>query len=96
MQQKDRKIKELKKKRVNPPEVQDLMNENEYLKLNILTLEEQIAKLEKDEDMIKIELRESMRMTKNSFDDLPLEMQYLPTEIITSLNEILQQVKKDS
>lgn len=72
------------------------MNENEYLKLNILTLEEQIAKLEKDEDMIKIELRESMRMTKNSFDDLPLEMQYLPTEIITSLNEILQQVKKDS
>lgn len=81
---------------MNPPEVQDLMNENEYLKLNILTLEEQIAKLEKDEDMIKIELRESMRMTKNSFDDLPLEMQYLPTEIITSLNEILQQVKKDS
>lgn len=46
------------KKQNLPPEVEELKNENEYLHLNILTLENEICQIHEHENKMKLERRE--------------------------------------
>lgn len=61
---KDLKIKEMINKEGSAPEIEELKNENEYLQLNVLNLEDELVKLQ--ESQTELERRHSRRSRKRS------------------------------
>lgn len=52
------RIRDLRKRKELPPDLEELANENQYLKLNILELEDEIGCFEEKERKLMIEIKE--------------------------------------
>ena len=67
---KDTKIKELIRRQNAPPDIEELRNENQYLQLNILNLENQIHQLQEKINKNSLEMKEMKRNShrRNSID----------------------------
>jgi predicted nucleic acid-binding Zn-ribbon protein len=66
--QKERRIRDLRKRKEYAPEIEELKNENEYLHLSILNLEDEIVKLQENEQRMRLELRETSRSSPSKSD----------------------------
>jgi heat shock protein HspQ len=84
------------KKQDLPPEVEDLKNENEYLHLNILNLENEICQIHEHENKMKQERREHRHTPhRHSITEQEEEEDPENAYLMQSLLAIREQALKD-